>query len=312
MIICNNASENQVKSFLDDGFLMIEKKSPYELIRLRSSKHFLDSHGLSSPVSIVLFTTGKVVIYSNKDDFDFFKRLALEKGCVVNNSSVKKLSSNKQYHDVVGSDEVLKGDTFGGLVVVGTYFSEDEEVVLERLGVVDSKKLSDVDVKKIATLLMERFPDRIVIRSYYPEEYNSFLEKNNQTSLLNKLHDEVGKVLKERFSKEVRLRTGNDLLHLVDEYPGCSVGDFRETQAESKSIAVASASIIARNESLEQLASLSEKAGFNLPRGSTHVKEAIQLLIHKNLPLKSFVKLHFKNVKKIISSSKGDLFCPIE
>jgi len=118
--------------------------------------------------------------------------------------------------------------------------------------------------------------------------------------------------LKKKFGDSVLSTTGKPLLHLVDEYPGCSVGDVRLVKAESKSLSVAAASIVARKIALEQLDSLSGEAGFKIPKGSTHVKEAVQLIIHKELPLDKFVKLHFKNVQKIISENKGVLFCSVD
>ena len=182
---------------------------------------------------------------------------------------------------IIGSDESLKGDTFGGVVVAAVKADDEMRERLRGFGVTDSKKIMD---KKI--LLMAREIKKMVeceVRSIFPEEYN----KKKITVWLNKLHKECYDYLK----------PGK---HVVDKYPGCNVGDVREEKAESKYIEVAAASILARAAALEQMDSLSERAGFRLPKGSTHVKHALQELKARGLDFKKFVKLDFKNVKEFL------------
>ena len=185
---------------------------------------------------------------------------------------------------IIGSDEVLKGDTFGGIVVAAVKADAEIRKKLEVLGVKDSKQITD---KKI--ILMAKHIELMTqhcVKNVYPEQYNA--HKGNVTELLNLLHREC----------YLALKPG---VHIVDKFPGCTVGDIIETQAESKYIEVAAASILARAHALRQFDELSKKAGFTVPLGSTHVKDALQKLKDLKLPLKNFVKLKFKNVKEFFN-----------
>jgi ribonuclease HIII len=61
---------------------------------------------------------------------------------------------------------------------------------------------------------------------------------------------------------------------------------------------VAAASILARAYALNQLKELSKKAKFSIPKGSTHVKHALEKIKKFNLDPREYVKLNFSNVKK--------------
>lgn len=191
---------------------------------------------------------------------------------------------SQQKDIVIGSDEVLKGDTFGGIVVAAVKANTEQRESLRNLGVRDSKTLSDRQVQLIAPKIENNFA--CIVKNIYPEEYNEF--KGTITDILNKLHKECYNYLKPG-------------THVVDKFPGCAVGDIAETNAESKYPEVAAASIIARAHALNQLYSLSKRAGFTIPKGSAHVKEALEELKRRKLPPIDFVKLNFSNVKKFFS-----------
>lgn len=194
----------------------------------------------------------------------------------------------------IGSDETLKGDTFGGIVVCACYLTSTEDFLA--LGVKDSKQLTTEQIKRIAKQLLEAYPNCFSITSLLPKEYNHRLAQGSQTLLLNQLHSELALQLFERFGKQ---------LHVVDKFPGCQVGDIALSQAESASVAVAAASIVARYHGLLQIELLSKQAGFSLPLGSTHVSEALTTLLAKDLDFEQFVKLHFKNVRVILERKQA-------
>jgi len=180
---------------------------------------------------------------------------------------------------IIGSDEVLKGDTFGGIVVAAVKADAEIRKKLEVLGVKDSKQMTD---KKM--ILMARHIELMTqhcVKNVYPEQYNA--HRGNVTELLNLLHKEC----------YLALKPG---VHVVDKFPGCMVGEIIEEKAESKYIEVAAASVLARAHALKQFDELSKRAGFKIPLGSTHVKDALQRLKDEKLPLDNFVKLKFKNV----------------
>lgn len=196
---------------------------------------------------------------------------------------------------IIGTDEALKGDTFGGIIVAGVKCDDKKREALMTIGVRDSKKLTDNKVKQLATKIKNLTEHKVI--SLTPEEYNkeitasnirnlemSYTKRKTMTFLLNELHNKIISEL------------GKADKIIVDQYPGCTLPS--ETKAESKYIEVAAASIIARAEGLKQLDKLSKKAGFKIPKGSTHVKEALITAKNKNLELKKYAKMNFKNVNQ--------------
>jgi ribonuclease HIII len=188
--------------------------------------------------------------------------------------------------DIIGSDESLKGDTFGGIVVAAVKADDQTRKKLIQLGVQDSKQLTDHACLKLAKQI-EKIAG-FCVQNIFPQEYNNF--KENQTVLLDKLHKKC----------YTDLKPGT---HIVDKYPGCKVGDIIVIKADAKYVEVAAASIIARATALQQLKELSHRAKFTVPKGSTHVQHALEKIKQFNLPPKQFVKLNFKNVRNFLSRS---------
>lgn len=189
---------------------------------------------------------------------------------------------------MIGSDEALKGDTFGGLVVAAVKADDKIREQLKELGVADSKTLSDKEVLYLADKIKKIAPCEI--KSLLPEEYNTH---GKITLMLNQLHQEAAEFLKPG-------------VHVVDKYPGCTVGRIREEKAESKYLEVAAASILARASALQQLDYLSSLAGFAIPKGSTHVQLALLELKHRKFDFWKFVKIDFNNVKEFLTKEKKE------
>ncbi len=67
------------------------------------------------------------------------------------NESVNAPVTNKEpFVALIGTDESGKGDYFGPLVTAGVYVHEKNKVLLEKIGVRDSKKLKDDKIIKLA------------------------------------------------------------------------------------------------------------------------------------------------------------------
>ncbi len=246
-------------------------KTIYEELRLKKGK-----------ATLVLYTSGKLLLQGDKEEVAIIST-ELEKLKLGQKS--EPTSFKKESGWVIGSDESLKGDTFGGIVVAAVKADEKLREKLMELGVADSKTLSDKEVVRIAGEI--RKVVSCEIKSIFPEEYNH--HDGNVTLLLNRLHKGCAEYLK----------PGK---HIVDQYPGCFVGDVQEEKAESKYVEVAAASILARDAALKQLSSLSMEAGFTLPKGSTHVKLGLLELKQRKLEPRKFVKLDFWNVKEVLEN----------
>jgi ribonuclease HIII len=196
---------------------------------------------------------------------------------------------------VIGTDECLKGDTFAGLIVAGVLIENPAiEQALQKLGVCDSKLITDSDIHSLATAIKASCP--YVIKELYPIEYNTAIAQSSLTYTLNKLHTECAKQLTTIHRAK---NPSAHITHIVDEFPGCTSGDIHMPRAESHYICVAAASILARDAGLKQFEQLSQVIGFTLPKGSTHVIEALLQLKRSGKKPELFVKKHFSNVKKI-------------
>jgi ribonuclease HIII len=202
----------------------------------------------------------------------------------------------------IGVDESGKGDYFGYLVVACVLVDESSEEKLKKLGVKDSKLLSDFAVKERAKDVKKICPYEIVKIS--PDKYNVLYKKfGNLNSLLAWAHSRAIEnmlskhrcdfIISDRFSREGIEK------HLLDK--GRKVRLVQEINAE-RDMAVAAASIIARDEFLKTLRKLSYDIGYKLPKGASDVQEAAKHLVEKYGPeiLQGIAKTHFKITKKIL------------
>ena len=201
----------------------------------------------------------------------------------------------------IGVDEAGKGDYFGYLVIAGVVLDDTNEKKLKLLGVKDSKLLSDIAVKKIASEIKKACEYDIVKIS--PERYNQLYTKFKS---LNKLlawgHARVIKNLIEKTScdRAISDKFGDESL-IKDQLKGVKIDLVQKINAESDT-AVAAASILARDEFLTTLRKLGREVGIVLPKGSTHVKETAKALLNKydeNI-LSIVAKTHFKITKQVL------------
>ncbi|PLW80163.1 hypothetical protein C0585_03995 [Candidatus Woesearchaeota archaeon] len=272
MVTILNQDKNIILELKKIGFVEIGTKTQYEISRLVCS---------NPKATAILYTSKKLLIQASKENEEIILEKLGEKSKEVDKKEKDVFISKTISGIAVGSDETLKGDTFGGLVVAGVLCDDITRQKLKELGVDDSKKISDDMIPFLAEKI--RKIANYSVQNIYPEEYN----KNSQTELMNKLH------------RQVYLDLGGKGTHIVDKYPGCRVGDVIETKAEDKYVEVAAASIIARDEGLKQLEELTKKLKFKVPKGSTHVKHALLFLKKSQKNPKDFVKFHFKNVQEV-------------
>lgn len=181
-----------------------------------------------------------------------------------------------------GTDESGKGDYFGPLVVAGVRVRGAEaDEALRGIGVRDSKDLDKVQALSMAGRIREALGshDLSVIcleppeferrRSEAGENVNRLLGELN-VEIISEIGDGVRRFVVDEFAKKAR--------SYIE--PGTPEGVELEvrTRAEDDA-AVAAASILARARYLEEMERLSRWAGFTLPLGSAHVKDAARRLL---------------------------------
>ena len=200
---------------------------------------------------------------------------------------------------IVGSDEAGKGDYFGPLVVVAVRADEKLRRELVRIGVADSKTLSDERVRRLRPALEERCPHAVELLD--PPDYNrEHTRAKSLNPLLADLHARCIRrvarpgdvVLVDRFASETLL---------AERLRGLPIELHQQTRAEREP-AVAGASVIARGIFLERLAALSDECAVDLHKGAgapTDLSARAFVEIHGLAGLGRVAKVHFKNTQKL-------------
>jgi len=268
MVVFENVTKEDIEKLSHKGFHKESGKGLYEEARF-----------IKNNVILIYYSSKKLLLQGKKEDLE---KVAVEIRKMKIGTEQKSEHFKREVGWVIGSDESLKGDTFGGVVVAAVKADNKIRQELQSFGVADSKTLEDKEIILIAEKIKKIAPCEI--QSLLPEQYN---ENGKITLILNQLHKECANYLGEG-------------THVVDKYPGCTVGDIREEKAESKYIEVAAASILARAAALQQMDHLSAQAGFTLPKGSTHVADALKRVKEKGLDFRKFVKIDFRNVREFL------------
>ena len=204
----------------------------------------------------------------------------------------------------IGIDEAGKGDYFGPLVVAGVVVEPEEEWRLIRLGVRDSKRISESVIKEIAREIKSNFPYNLVVIS--PRRYNQLYQQmRNLNQILAWAHSRVIENLLQSHSVELAISDQFGKAAVLTERlmeKGKTIQLIQYPQAE-QDLAVAGASILARAEFLRQIDRLSRRYRIKLPRGvSEQVILSGKKLVERygGKVLGEVAKLHFKTTQKIL------------
>jgi len=206
-----------------------------------------------------------------------------------------------------GVDESGKGDFFGPLVISGVYVDRGIARKLLDAGVQDSKRIgSDARILTLGQIIRKTAGGLIETVLIGPERYNELYEKfGNLNSLLGWGHARVienllarkpdcPRALSDQFADARVIK--QSLLH-----HGRKIDIQQRPKAESD-IAVAAASILAREAFIGWLERRSKELGLRLERGvSASVKEAAKKLVEKSGPqkLREVAKVHFRTAHEI-------------
>ena len=208
----------------------------------------------------------------------------------------------------IGVDEAGKGDFFGPLCVAGIQADEEAIKSLLKIGVKDSKKMTDSAVRAMAKKIKERCPHTVIAIS--PKKYNELYETfHNLNSLLGWGHSTVIAELIEKTSCRNVLIDQFASEHVVInalKKKNVSANLKQRTHAEQDPV-VAAASILARAGFLEGLERLSERYQITLPKGANHsILQTGVLLVKKHGEeiLNDVAKLHFKTTLEVLRLSR--------
>lgn len=200
-----------------------------------------------------------------------------------------------------GIDESGKGDFFGPLVIGGVFVNEKTGAELAAAGVCDSKLIkSDKKITELAQKIRNIVQGNFVLVTVGPEAYNRLYGNfGNLNRLLAWGHAKVIEELLTKVPDCPRMlsdKFGNEsLIRNALQTRGRAIVLDQQTKAESD-VAVAAASILARDGFIRQMAKLSETAGVTLPRGAgANVQSMANEIAARDAELlKKISKTHFR------------------
>lgn len=298
-------SENLQKKFIKfyEPF-KCEKHPPYSIFQAKNYD-----------VTITLYESGKVMFQGIGADIESSIWIDAERrlnGKLINiddKKSKEKDTKEKEFFlnsSTIGSDETGCGDFFGPVVVAATYVSKENINVLKELGVKDSKQINDDIIKKIAPIIIEKIP--YVCYVLNNKTYNENFANINMVKLKCILHNKVLCSLIEKYNPNYTHCVVDQFVNekkyyeYLNEVPKKVTNISFYTKGESKCIAVAAASIIARYMFLSEMNRLEKQSGYVLPKGAGEsVDKQINKIINEKGKdyLYNFAKINFKNLTKL-------------
>ena len=219
----------------------------------------------------------------------------------------EEVHSPEMFEPHFGVDESGKGDFFGPLVISGVYV---DRVIARKLldaAVQDSKRIgSDARIRALAQTVRKSANGLVETVLIGPQKYNELYGKfGNLNKLLGWGHARVienllakksdcPRSLSDQFA-DPRMVEQSLLRH------GRKINIVQRTKAESD-VAVAAASILAREAFINWLERRGQELGFRLERGaSANVKEIAKKLVEMKGPdaLREVAKVHFRTANEV-------------
>ena len=299
-------------------------KEFYQEMKREKSPQYSEFQADDGDTVVTLYTSGKAVFQGQDADIASEYWIETEKinsgTAIVTNSDDKskktlKAEEKKEvsiYHNVnsVGSDEVGTGDYFGPIVVTSTYVTKDDVAFLDELGVMDSKKITDEKIMKIAPQIAKRIKYKSIIlnntdyNKFHSTDYNmnkikAILHNKVLFQMINEEHPKYDYIIVDEFAKENRYY----------EYIKDSTNIQRDitfmTKAEDKCLSVACASIISRYLFIQEFDKLCDELHLPLPKGAGSEVDKMGIEIVEKYgeeKLYSCAKLNFMNTSRILKN----------
>lgn len=214
---------------------------------------------------VTFYRSAKLLIQGKNPEYIMEKYFNLKN----DNSCFSDNNGDLAPYPHIGSDESGKGDFFGPLCAAGCYLEEASAKELKQMGVMDSKKLDDKKILKLADEIRKiAAVSFIVIRN---KRYNElYFEYKNLNKLLTKAHIRIIKNLIEKTNANHAVLdkfADEKVVNSFLEEKGKKINLIQREKAEQDT-AVAAASIIARAEYVKKMEELKEKYNFIFPKGA--------------------------------------------
>jgi ribonuclease HIII len=264
-------------------------------------------YAVKDKLNVAVYEKGPKVVLQGKGTQDFVTfRLEPE---ILGEAKLgyEEVHDPEMFAPHFGVDESGKGDFFGPLVIAGCYTDAAITRTLMAAGIQDSKKIgTDQRIRDLADIVRDTPGVISSVVTIGPERYNELYKKfGNLNSLLAWGHARVienllearpdcPRALSDQFANPALIKRA-----LLEKGQGIQLD--QRTKAESD-VAVAAASILARESFIEWLLRAGRRIETTLPRGaSAQVKQVARDLAGRlGAPaLRQFAKVHFKTASEI-------------
>ena len=269
--------------------------------------HFGAEHR-GEKVSLAFYQSGKLVI-QGKGTTDFIQFYLEPVLLGEARLGYEHILNPEMLATRIGVDESGKGDFFGPLVVAGVYLDATTAMQMHELGVKDSKQVTSD--KRISELAKEiRAATKWEVLPIGNAAYNRLQAKmGNVNNLLGWGHARIIENLLAKVpgaTKAISDQFGNKaIIQRALMERGRKIELIQRHKAESD-LAVAAASILARDEFVSRLRLLGKSVGVALPKGASQaVIEAGIAIVKKHgvEALPKVAKTHFRTTQKVIQGA---------
>ncbi len=252
-------------------------------------------------VSCTLYTSGKLTV-QGKDKEEFIQFYIEPE--ILQSLAFSYPETQIDLKTRIGVDEAGKGDFFGPLCIAGVFATEDHIQELLKIGVKDSKKMTDKAILVLSQKIKKICPHSIIqiTPKRYNELYANFHNLNRllawgHATAISELHTrtQCTNVIIDQFANE-------DVVLSALKHKNIQIELTQRHKAESDPV-VAAASILARAAFVEGIDQLGVKVGIELPKGAS----AQVIIIGKKLVAKygesilsTVAKTHFKTACEVL------------
>ena len=274
------------------------KKNPYLVFQVKTLDNVQVTCYKSKEIYTLMFSGDRNKIIDEALIF-------IDNPVVIDEKTINKDYLDNSYQ--IGTDEVGVGDFFGPLVVAATYVTPENLNLIEKLGIKDSKKLTDTKILEIGPIVEKYFLHEVCLCSpkklvdlknngWNMHKIMANLHNTAQNNLLSKIKvNPSTKIYIDEFSNENLY-----FKYLVTNKPNLPI--HFETKGESLYPSVACSSGLARYHFLKIWDKMNEYFKTEIPKGAgEEVDKTVQKLLRKYSlkDLKPYMKTFFRNYKDI-------------
>lgn len=274
------------------------KKNPYLVFQVKTLDNVQVTCYKSKEIYTLMFSGDRNKIIDEALIF-------IDNPVVIDEKTINKDYLDNSYQ--IGTDEVGVGDFFGPLVVAATYVTPENLNLIEKLGIKDSKKLTDTKILEIGPIVEKYFLHEVCLCSpkklvdlknngWNMHKIMANLHNTAQNNLLSKIKvNPSTKIYIDEFSNENLY-----FKYLVTNKPNLPI--HFETKGETLYPSVACSSVLARYHFLKIWEKMNEYFKTEIPKGAgEEVDKTVQKLLRKYSlkDLKPYMKTFFRNYKDI-------------